>query len=964
MAQSLAPIARQPVIVDVREQTTSESIGTAIAAFRTQILAGLLRKPPHQRELPTLLLYDERGLRLYDDLITHALEYYPFAAEEQILTDHAKDIVEYMGIQGGQKAFVVELGAGSLRKSSHIMLALANTVPRPASVGEAPITYYALDLERQELVRTLGVVSSTIGPKLAGRVDTKGMLGTWDSGLAFMRNGGLVKDTASPDYDNTNCAEPPIKDLHQPIFTTSQTPTPRPSSPAVEDDEEEERHSDQLSGSFDPEASTHTPPTSQPAEEEQPGHRVQAESPPFKFDADEAKGDHPPVHFLFLGSTLGNFPRTDAPEFLKGLPLRPGSGDTLLLGLDQRNDGETVRLAYNDPAGWTAKFELNALRVAERILQGKGDEVDRDYGEIFAKDGWTFEGIWIEVEGRHESYIRSSRAQTVIIPPDIDRPQDPETPVHFEEGELIKIEHSYKYSDEEALALFAASNLRVVNRWQDNKSMYSTWLLERPSVSFPLLRIPSTGNMTTTLARAPTSFSPVPTLAEWSSLWSLWDLITLDMIPPSMLHTKPIDLRHKCLFYLGHIPTFLDIHLTRVLRKMGKAGEQHTEPEYFKDIFERGIDPHVDDPSVIHPHSEVPDKDEDWPSLEQVLAFRDRVRARLIRVYEEYGVERKQGGESSTVLRDFPKALARVLWMTWEHEAMHAETLLYMLIQKAGDVDGALPPPGFAKPQWGTLQKQPEWSQPIPTHTVTLDGGVEVSLGHDDVEADDTFDELNSPEHEFGWDNESPKRIVKLGKEKVKIETRPILNGEFYEFWVKERKGKEGVAVPGLWVVDEQGNVKVRTLYGPVPISVAANWPFVGAYDDLEAFAKYKGGRIPNEVELRAYMDKYEGSKDSNIGFKNWHPTPPQLPDVQAGTRGHNGGVWEWSSTVWDAYPGFEKSIIYPGFSSDFFDGKHMAVLGGSYATVPRLAQRRSVRNWYQHNYPYPWIGGRVAYDA
>ena len=29
--------------------------------------------------------------------------------------------------------------------------------------------------------------------------------------------------------------------------------------------------------------------------------------------------------------------------------------------------------------------------------------------------------------------------------------------------------------------------------------------------------------------------------------------ITLDMIPREMLHQKPIDLRHICLFYLGHM---------------------------------------------------------------------------------------------------------------------------------------------------------------------------------------------------------------------------------------------------------------------------------------------------------------------------------------------------------------------------------------------------------------------------
>lgn len=50
----------------------------------------------------------------------------------------------------------------------------------------------------------------------------------------------------------------------------------------------------------------------------------------------------------------------------------------------------------------------------------------------------------------------------------------------------------------------------------------------------------------------------------------------MGMISPDLLHEKPIDLRHICLFYLGHIPTFLDIHLSRLL------GEPHTEPDNFK----------------------------------------------------------------------------------------------------------------------------------------------------------------------------------------------------------------------------------------------------------------------------------------------------------------------------------------------------------------------------------------------
>ena len=86
---------------------------------------------------------------------------------------------------------------------------------------------------------------------------------------------------------------------------------------------------------------------------------------------------------------------------------------------------------------------------------------------------------------------------------------------------------------------------------------------------------------------------------------------------------------------------------------------------------------------------------------------------------------------------------------------------------------------------------------------------------------------------------------------------------------------------------------------------------------------------------------------------------------------------------MFDGYEGFVPSILYPGFSADFFDKLHNvtvrginvffltmcahgvgAKIGGGYATPPRQAERRTVRNWFQRNYPYAWNGGRVAYDV
>lgn len=126
--------------------------------------------------------------------------------------------------------------------------------------------------------------------------------------------------------------------------------------------------------------------------------------------------------------------------------------------------------------------------------------------------------------------------------------------------------------------MFTEANLRPIQRWTDHESQYSLWLLERPPFAFPLLSSPTIATSAGEGAPCSLASTPfgVPTLEDWEKLWRAWDFVTLGMIPNSMLHQKPIDLRHKCLFYLGHIPTFLDIHLSRLLE------EPHTEPEEYK----------------------------------------------------------------------------------------------------------------------------------------------------------------------------------------------------------------------------------------------------------------------------------------------------------------------------------------------------------------------------------------------
>ncbi|KAJ1310024.1 hypothetical protein OPQ81_006778 [Rhizoctonia solani] len=889
----------EPHIVDVRENASgdiSPSNGVLDA-----IIEGL-SKPSGARSFPTLLLYNERGLRLYDDITTKATEYYLFGCEEQILMDHADEIVRAMGAAQRDDEVVIELGAGALRKTSHFLLALARAA-KSVNPDEKPKTsYYALDLERPELVRTLRELSASIGSDLAGRVSFGGMWGTYDGGIAFVKKGGLrelqINQGISIMLGDLETERGRPVDRAPVIRTAQPTPTPSESNSGLSPQEESLEAPIQpiVTGS-----ATQTP------------NRSALPTPPSSLPSPTHESASTPIQLLFLGSSIGNFTPDEAVNFLRNLPLRAGSGDTLLLGLDQKNNPELIRLAYDDPQGYTRAFALNGVKHAEDITGG-----------LIDSSKWSYVEKYNATIGRHEGYYRSDVKQTIKLPVSGAYPGG--HVVELDEGELVNFEYSYKYSEVDALALFAAANLRVVRRWQDKKGLYSLWLLERSAFSF---QVPSPSQPLANADRNQSSnlssplFPSIPTRNEWDEAWKVWDAITLGMVPQEMLHQKPIDLRHKCLFYLGHIPAFLDIHLTRLL------GEKHTEPEYFKNIFERGIDPHVDDPTQIHPHSAVPEKDEDWPSLEEILSFRDRVRARLLRLYDDF-----ESGK-----RILTRTIGRVLWMTYEHETLHAETLLYMLVQRAGS--GTIPPCDYSSRLENTLSSL---------------GRGEVTTGHDDFESEDA----SAPEgwessYEFGWDNEHPKRSVSIGS--VDISTRPVTNSEYLAFLSKQSRLAEK-DLPASWVrVNDE--IHVRTLYGPVEFEVAKHWPLAASYDEIADYARAQGGRLPTEAELLAFRDEFDGTGvgKGNFGYRNWHYIPPH-PSTRE-ERGHNGGVWEWTSTLMHAHEGYVPSVRYPGYSSDFHDQKHHIVLGGSFATIPRLAMRRSLVNFYQHNYRYAWVGGR-----
>lgn len=175
------------------------------------------------------------------------------------------------------------------------------------------MAYFALDLEEQEILRTLTqLLNSDVGSTIQGNIEAKGMLGTYENGVAFVLQGGLQ------DIVGNKLGGGPL-----PLGSSTST------AQATQD--------------------TGTATRSTPEQLQ--------------------------LHMLFLGSSIGNFSRGEDAQFLRSLPLRAGHGDTLLLGLDHDNTCEEIEIAYNDPKGLTRDFIMNGLK-ATGIALGDSEVLD------------------------------------------------------------------------------------------------------------------------------------------------------------------------------------------------------------------------------------------------------------------------------------------------------------------------------------------------------------------------------------------------------------------------------------------------------------------------------------------------------------------------------------------------------------------------------------------------------------
>ena len=314
--------------------------------------------------------------------------------------------------------------------------------------------------------------------------------------------------------------------------------------------------------------------------------------------------------------------------------------------------------------------------------------------------------------------------------------------------------------------------------------------------------------------------------------------------------------------------------------------------------------------------------------------------------------------DRNPLLRD-----AFVYHMVLQHEYQHNETILQTLQLKKGEP--------YHAPRARTFTTQRSRRNEM----LSFPGGT-VTIGTDDRSA--------------AYDNERPRHEIELRP--FLIEKYPVTNGRYLEFmddggyrrtefwsdagrrWLEET----GANSPKYWTRD--GN-RWMTRTMDVTRTADPDRPVCHVcYYEAEAFARWDGKRLPTEFEWEAaaswdpstgtarrfpWGDSDGDSRLANIDQLSFDSAPLGTfaeNTSPIGCYGMIGDAWEWTSSDFHGYPGYQ-SFPYKEYSEEFFGSDYKVLRGGSWATRPG-AIRNTFRNW---DYPIRrqiFSGLRCARDA
>lgn len=185
-----------------------------------------------------------------------------------------------------------------------------------------------------------------------------------------------------------------------------------------------------------------------------PGVKIFGTLADFMKHIDSLPGNSPRL-ICFFGSTLGNFTRKQANEFLPGLKKLMNPGDKLLLGLDMVKDPEILYKAYNDNQEITARFNKNILQVVNGIADTNFNTSDFKHLAFYNEKEYRIE---MHLEALKDVHITSKYF--------------PES-IRIKKGETIHTENSHKYTVYDIQNFANITDLKIGNIYTDSSQWFS-----------------------------------------------------------------------------------------------------------------------------------------------------------------------------------------------------------------------------------------------------------------------------------------------------------------------------------------------------------------------------------------------------------------------------------------------------------------------------------------------------------
>ena len=217
----------------------------------------------------------------------------------------------------------------------------------------------------------------------------------------------------------------------------------------------------------------------------------------------------------------------------------------------------------------------------------------------------------------------------------------------------------------------------------------------------------------------------------------------------------------------------------------------------------------------------------------------------------------------------------------------------------------------------------------------------------------------------FCFDNEQPRHQALLHEHAMG--SRLITNGEYLDFirdgayqkcdlWLSDGwsvVNKEAWSRPLYW---DEACEREFTLGGMRSLDLNAAVTHVSLYE-ADAFARWAGARLPTEFEweLSASNEQVDGNLLESM---HWHPVVAQNDNAQ-----YYGDVWEWTTSAYSAYPGFQPLAGSLGEYNGKFMCNQMTVRGGSCVTAKEHI-RASYRSFFYPQSKWQFLGFRLAKDG